>query len=197
MSDSPARAAGAPTCALRRRLLQGGAALALAPLARHAGAADVPADKQAPQVGDLLAFPSWENDGRPLTAGDLELHAEPLLAYPLDAASGTLRERSRLNQILVLRFAEDELAADTRALAADGVLATSGICTHTACGITGWDDAALHLVCPCHQSTFDPRHHGTRVSGPAPRSLPLLPIRREGEHFVVAGDFTSAVGANT
>lgn len=195
MSDTPARGAGAPPCALRRRLLQGAAVVALAPLGRQVGAA-VPAEKQPPQAGDLLAFPSWENDGRLLTPADLALHAEPLLAYPFEAASGTLRERSRLNQILVLRFAPDELGADTRALAADGVLATSGICTHTACGITGWDAAALHLVCPCHQSTFDPRHHGTRVSGPAPRSLPLLPIRLDGEHFVIAGDFTSAVGAN-
>jgi rieske iron-sulfur protein len=196
MSSSSAHDAGAPPCALRRRLLQGGAAFALAPLARRVGAA-VEADRQPPQVGDLLAFPSWENDGRPLAAADLDLHGEPLLVYPFDAASGTLRERSRLNQILVLRFAPEELDEATRALAADGVLATSGICTHTACGITGWDAAALHLVCPCHQSTFDPRHHGTRVSGPAPRALPLLPLRREGEHFVIADGFTSAVGAST
>ncbi|MGE0483988.1 MAG: ubiquinol-cytochrome c reductase iron-sulfur subunit [Gammaproteobacteria bacterium] len=183
-------------CRMRRRLLQAAGALVLLPPGVLAEAAPA-ADRQAPQVGDLLAFPSWENDGRPLVAADVELHAEPLLAYPFDTASGTLRERSRLNQILVLRFAPDELDEETRALAADGVLATSGICTHTACGITGWDAAALHLVCPCHQSTFDPRRRGGRVSGPAPRALPLLPLRREGEHFVIADGFTSAVGAST
>ncbi len=195
MSCPPTRGAGVPPCALRRRLLGAGLATALTTLTRHTHA-DVPPAKQPPQVGDLLAFPSWDNDGRPLTPADVPLHGEPLLAYPLDGASGLLRERSRLNQLLVLRFTPDELDEPGRALAADGVLALSGICTHAACGITGWDAARRQLVCPCHQSTFDPAQRGTRVSGPAPRSLPLLPIRLVEGRFVVAGAFTAAVGAS-
>jgi len=183
-------------CIARRRLLAAGGALLLSRSLTPASAADDAPERLPPQVGDLLAFPSYEEDGRLVLATDLAAGAEPLLVYPHDPASGTTRERSRLNQLLIVRLEPERLDDTTRAAAADGVVAYSALCTHTACGISGWDAARGLLVCPCHQSEFDAARHGARVAGPAPRALPLLPLQRAGEHYAVAGGFSSRVGAS-
>ncbi|MEQ8661481.1 MAG: Rieske 2Fe-2S domain-containing protein [Gammaproteobacteria bacterium] len=188
---------GARPCAVRRALVAGTAFALVAPPWWRARAADLPPERQPPQVGDQLAWPSWEATDRLLAADDLVAGAEPLLVYPRDAASGVARERSRLNQLLVCRLPADALDDTTRALAAGDVVAYSAICTHTACGITGWDGARQHFVCPCHQSEFAAGRAGSRVTGPAPRALPALPIAQDGDHFVIRGDFTSAVGASS
>lgn len=185
------------TSRARREWLAGSLALATCVAAPRGWSAGVAPEKQPAQVGDQLVWPSWEDEDRLLQPDDLGLHDEPLLVYPRDPASGIARERSRLNQILVIRFEQGELDEDTAAVAAGGVVAFSGICTHTACGITGWKADELQLVCPCHTSTFDPRRHGKRVSGPAPRSLPMLPITFDGGAYVVSAAFTSPVGAQT
>ena len=57
-----------------------------------------------PQAGDELVYPFWENDGRLITLDDIPLGGPPVLAYPRDAASQVARDRSRLNQILLVRF---------------------------------------------------------------------------------------------
>ena len=181
----------------RRALLRGAlliaGGIATSPLvsAKPSDARKLPA-----QRGDELSFPSWENEGRPVLVTDIVLHAAPLLVYPRDPATGVIRERSRLNQILVLRFDPSEISADQRPLAVGGVLAFSGLCTHTACAVSEWNSETRHLLCPCHGSEFDPLQHGRRITGPAPRSLPALPLALAGEKLVIAGPFTSKVGAN-
>ena len=39
--------------------------------------------------------------------------------------------------------------------AIDGILAYSKICTHVGCPISLNERKTHHLLCPCHQSTFD------------------------------------------
>ncbi len=182
----------------RRALLRGAAAAVLgAGLAATGGtnAADPDPRKLPARSGDQLAFPSWENDGRLLHADDVVIGAAPLLVYPRDPQSGVIRERSRLNQILVLRFDEAELDPAARATAAAGILAYSALCTHTACGVSEWDGELRHLLCPCHGSAFDPLAGGRRVSGPAPRALPTLPLTINNDEILIAGDFSARVGA--
>ena len=36
-----------------------------------------------------------------------------------------------------------------------GILCYSKICTHVGCPISLWEQQTHHLLCPCHQSTFD------------------------------------------
>lgn len=188
-----------PACPGRRALLKAalaGTAGLLAPdLALAASSPD--ARKLAPQVGDLLAYPSSEHEDRLLLAAELESGARPLLAYPRDPISGVARERSRLNQILVMRCDPTTLDAATARLAVDGIVAYSGICTHAACGVSEWDETTLSLVCPCHSSAYDPRTRATVRNGPATRALPALPIRLADGKLVVAGPFTAPVGART
>lgn len=76
-----------------------------------------------------------------------------------------------------------------------GILAYSKICTHVGCPISLWEQQTHHLLCPCHQSTFDLGNSGVVVFGPAARSLPQLPISVDAEGYLVArSDFTVPVG---
>ena len=62
----------------------------------------------------------------------------------------------------------------------------SKICTHVGCPISLWEQQTHHLLCPCHQSTFDLGDAGVVVFGPAARSLPQLPIALDAEGYIVA-----------
>jgi ubiquinol-cytochrome c reductase iron-sulfur subunit len=77
----------------------------------------------------------------------------------------------------------------------DGILCYSKICTHVGCPISLWEQQTHHLLCPCHQSTFDLGNSGVVVFGPAARSLPQLPITTDAEGYLVArSGFTVPVG---
>ena len=76
-----------------------------------------------------------------------------------------------------------------------GVLCYSKICTHVGCPISLWEQQTHHLLCPCHQSTFDLGDSGLVVFGPAARSLPQLPITTDAEGYLVArSGFTVPTG---
>ncbi len=87
-----------------------------------------------------------------------------------------------------------ELTEETLANAADGIVAYSAVCTHTGCEVTDWDEDARHLVCPCHDSVFDPADNGRVIEGPARRRLAALPLRIEGGELRIAGSFTGRIG---
>lgn len=55
----------------------------------------------------------------------------------------------------------------------EGFSAVSAICTHLGC-ITQWKPEADQIACPCHGSVF--KSDGTKIKGPAPRSLPHFAI---------------------
>jgi cytochrome b6-f complex iron-sulfur subunit len=55
----------------------------------------------------------------------------------------------------------------------EGFYAVSAVCTHLGC-ITQWKPDANLIACPCHGSKF--KSDGTKVEGPAPRSLPHFSI---------------------
>ena len=77
----------------------------------------------------------------------------------------------------------------------NGILCYSKICTHVGCPISLWEQQTHHLLCPCHQSTFDLGDLGLVVFGPAARALPQLPITVDGEGYLVARrDFDVPVG---
>ena len=152
--------------------------------------------KQPVNVGDYLCLPSWEEDGRLLHPEDLIVNHPPLLVYPCDPESKVIKERSRLNQILIARLDENSFDKATAENSADGVVAYSGLCTHTACAVSEWNENSSNLVCPCHGSEFDPSQSGTRITGPAPRALPALPIELVNNSYVVRNSFTSKVGSS-
>ena len=77
----------------------------------------------------------------------------------------------------------------------EGIVAYSKICTHVGCPVALYEQQTHHLLCPCHQSTFDVADEAKVVFGPAKRALPQLPITVDDEGYLVAqGDFTEPVG---
>ena len=77
----------------------------------------------------------------------------------------------------------------------EGIVAYSKICTHVGCPVALYEQQTHHLLCPCHQSTFDITDEAKVVFGPAKRALPQLPITVDDEGYLVArGDFAEPVG---
>jgi quinol---cytochrome c reductase iron-sulfur subunit len=77
----------------------------------------------------------------------------------------------------------------------DNIVAYSRICTHVGCPVGLYEQTTHHLLCPCHQSTFDASTGATVIFGPAPRPLPQLPMTVDAQGYLVAkSDFTQPVG---
>ncbi len=146
-------------------------------------------------MGDVFVFSFGDRQGHLITLQDLSMGGPPVIAYPMDPGTQTVRDGSRLNQVLLVRFAQEELTEPTRAIAAEGIVGYSAVCTHTGCNVSGWKDETKHLVCPCHASTFDPKDRARVVNGPAPRPLAVLPLQLVGGKVTVAGSFSGRVGA--
>jgi ubiquinol-cytochrome c reductase iron-sulfur subunit len=76
-----------------------------------------------------------------------------------------------------------------------GYLAFSKVCTHAGCPVGLYEQRTQQLVCPCHQSLFDVARGAVPVFGPAPRSLPQLPLAVDAEGYLIAQrDFPEPVG---
>jgi len=148
----------------------------------------------APQDNDALAFAYGDRAGQIIAAVDVVLGAKQLLAYPLNPATMRMRDGSRLNQLIVVRLNPAKLSAETLARAADGIVAYSGVCTHTGCDVTDWYGDVLRFKCPCHESEFDPSDGARVVGGPAPWQLAALPLKIVAGALVVAGPFSGRVG---
>jgi rieske iron-sulfur protein len=166
-----------------------GAAVALGPLGALPAAA-------RPAAGDLLVLDDVETDPVAIKAADVQA-GKPVLAFPFDPASKQIRNDSKLNKIVLVRVAEADLDADSKARAAGGVLAFSVVCTHQACEAKTWTAADKALACFCHASKFLVLEGGRVASGPAPRALPMLPLKLQGDQLAVAGPFTSPPGGAT
>ena len=121
--------------------------------------------------------------------------SKPIITFPYEPISGTLRSGSRLNKVLLVRVDESAMDASTRERAAGGVLAFSAICTHQGCDVSEWDPKQQALLCFCHFSKFAPLESARVISGPATRSLPYLPLKLEQDELVVAGSFSAHPGA--
>ena len=77
----------------------------------------------------------------------------------------------------------------------DNIVAYSRICTHVGCPVGLYEQTTHHLLCPCHQSTFQAAEGARVIFGPAPRPLPQLPITIDAQGYLVAkSDFTQPVG---
>ena len=171
------------------------AGLAMVVHGREAGATEgLDSNKMPPQPGDELVFVSGDRRYEAITVADL---AEPdtlLEAWPKDPATDTVRRRSRLNRVLLLRLDPASLDEATAAQAIDGVMAYSAFCTHAGCFIENYQTEGQVIFCHCHNSMFDPRANGKVVGGPAQAPLARLPIRLDGERLLVAGSFQGLVG---
>ncbi|MGK5557115.1 cytochrome bc1 complex Rieske iron-sulfur subunit [Actinomadura kijaniata] len=76
----------------------------------------------------------------------------------------------------------------------NGIVAYSKICTHVGCPAALYEQTTHHILCPCHQSTFDATDAAKVVFGPAARPLPQLPLGVEDGYLIATGDFPEPIG---
>ncbi len=135
----------------------------------------------------------------PLKASDLVVgqlvNAQPVTLW--DHHGTDFQQQKAKASIIVVRMdpASIRIPESRQDWQVDGILAYSKICTHVGCPISLWEQQTHHLLCPCHQSTFDLGNSGVVVFGPAARSLPQLPITTDADGYLIAkSDFTVPVG---
>lgn len=193
---APTSSADAPcpyaSVANRRAVLGGGVCLGVSLAVRSAGAQS-DAIQQRPQEGDLLV--RLDDASRsPLRPEDLLVGAGQTMAWPMNPADNLVRDGSRLNKVLLVRLDPGMLEPRTRERSADGVVAYSAICPHTACDVTNWYSDRQILECPCHNSQYDPKAGARVISGPSPRGLAALPLQVNDQKLVVARPFVGRLG---
>jgi ubiquinol-cytochrome c reductase iron-sulfur subunit len=129
-----------------------------------------------------------EPGGIPLKASDLEVGAVAHVLPELPSGQEeTLNDLTR-DPVLVIRLRPEDLHlnAERTNWTYDGIIAFSKICTHMGCAVGLYEQQSHHLLCPCHQSTFDVTTGATVIFGPAARPLPQLAITVDSEGYLVA-----------
>jgi Rieske Fe-S protein len=76
----------------------------------------------------------------------------------------------------------------------NGIVAYSKVCTHVGCPAALYEQTTHHILCPCHQSTFDATDAAKVIFGPAARSLPQLPLAVEDGYIVATSDYHEPIG---
>jgi ubiquinol-cytochrome c reductase iron-sulfur subunit len=159
-----------------------------------------------PNPGDTLRHTMWKKGtrlatdptGTPIKASDVTLgsvfHVIPEGLAELDHHK--LEEKAKAAVLLVrLDPADLKESEERKNWSYDGIVAYSKICTHVGCPVALYEQQTHHLLCPCHQSTFDVTDACKVVFGPASRALPQLPITVDAEGYLIAqSDFTEPVG---
>jgi ubiquinol-cytochrome c reductase iron-sulfur subunit len=164
-----------------------------------------------PLPGDALSKTVWkpgmklliDPSGAPIRAADVTqgsvIHVMPE-GY-VDAGEGEhadaqaiMTAKANSAVLLVKLNPEDIKSQKQRDWGVDGIVAYSKICTHVGCPVALYERQTHHLLCPCHQSTFDVTNDCEVIFGPAKRPLPQLPIKVENGYLVAADGFAEPVG---
>lgn len=138
--------------------------------------------------------------GTPIKASDVTLgsafHVVPENLSSLSHEEGYLDEKAKAVVLLMRLAPEDVNVSPERSdWNVDGIFAYSKVCTHVGCPIALYEQHTHHLLCPCHQSTFDVTQDCKVIFGPAHRPLPQLKITVDDEGYLVADSgFAEAVG---
>ncbi|GAA2490727.1 Rieske 2Fe-2S domain-containing protein [Streptomyces thermolineatus] len=186
----------------RRKLIRNTmfGALALVPLSGVVLLRDL-----GPLPEDKLRHTPWEkgkllinqNTHEPLRAEDVTV-GSLTFAVPegLEHDDPHYMEELAKAALMLVRL-EPEDIKDKRELdwSHEGIVAFSKICTHVGCPISLYEQQTHHVLCPCHQSTFDLSDGARVIFGPAGHPLPQLRIGVNSEGYLEAlDDFKEPVG---
>ena len=134
---------------------------------------------------------------RPILASDLEVGAVvqvlPAVDHPEERPLSDIAKDPVL--LIRLRPEDFQLTPEKFAMTHEGIIAFSKICSHMGCAVALYEQQTKHLLCPCHQSTFDVTRGAKVIFGPAARPLPQLDITVDAEGYLVSrAPFNEAVG---
>jgi ubiquinol-cytochrome c reductase iron-sulfur subunit len=145
-------------------------------------------------VNDVTLRPIKPSD---LVVGQLVNGAPANLAPLLEESHVDYQNEKAKAAVIIVRIEPDQIRtpAGRENWGIDGILCYSKICTHVGCPISLYEQTTHHVLCPCHQSTFDLADGAKVVFGPAARPLPQLPLAVDAEGYIVAqSGFTEPVG---
>ncbi len=134
---------------------------------------------------------------RPIRPEDLEVGAVAQVLPELEPGHERHLSDIAKDAVLLIRLRPTEFQLDAERLSwtYDGIIAFSKICSHMGCAVALYEQQTKHLLCPCHQSTFDVTRAAKVIFGPAARPLPQLAITVDDEGYLVAQQpFNEAVG---
>ena len=184
----------------RRKLIRDSLLGALAPLGLLA---IVPLRDLGPLPGaslaDTLDGPAAAGD-RPHGPADPgrrrpDRQRDPRAARGLRGAAAPARGAGQGAHVVIRLEPDEILDEQERDWAVDGIVAYSKICTHVGCPVELYEQQTHHLLCPCHQSTFDVTRDCKVIFGPAARPLPQLALGVDDEGYLVPReDFNEPVG---
>ena len=158
-----------------------------------------------PLPGDSLTKTTWaegvhlvtDPGNRRLRPEDLEVgavaHVLPEIEHPEHRSLNDIAK----DALLLIRIRPEEFRLDAERLSwtYEGIIAFSKICSHMGCAVALYEQQTKHLLCPCHQSTFDVPTGAKVIFGPAARPLPQLAIKVDEQGYLVAAaPFNQAVG---
>ena len=185
---------------LRRTLIAASVPLAVAPL--------VVLRDMGPLPGTSLRHTVWRRGMRmvvygpntPLRAADFSIPGQIITVVPEGYAEN--QEVLAKATTIIIKFAPGELVPNTASRpgtimnwTVDNIVAYSKICTHVGCPVALYEQTTHHILCPCHQSTFDAANGANVIFGPAARALPQLPLMVDSDGYLAAAsDFTQPPG---
>ena len=164
-----------------------------------------------PQPGTSLRHTVWSpgrrlllyGSNQPITPADFSAPGSMITIVP----DGFEDDQDALTKatVILIKFRPGELDIPTRTQGGrlvgtmnwtvDNIVAYSKICTHVGCPVALYEQTTHHILCPCHQSTFDAAKGANVIFGPAARPLPQLPLTTDSAGYLVAkSDFHEPVG---
>jgi ubiquinol-cytochrome c reductase iron-sulfur subunit len=159
-----------------------------------------------PLPGDTLTKTGWkagtrlvtDPGERPIKPEDLEVGAvAQVLPEMSPGKDHRMLSEIATDAVLLIRLRPEEFNLDAERLSwtYEGIIAFSKICSHMGCAVALYEQQTKHLLCPCHQSTFDVTRAAKVLFGPAARPLPQLALALDSEGYLVAKQpFTEPVG---
>jgi ubiquinol-cytochrome c reductase iron-sulfur subunit len=134
---------------------------------------------------------------RPIKASELEVGAVVQTLPEVDHPEHRSLNDIAKDPVLLIRLRPEDFNLDAERLSwtYEGIIAFSKICSHMGCAVALYEQSTHHLLCPCHQSTFDVTRAAKVIFGPAARPLPQLAITVDSEGYLIAKQpFTESVG---
>ena len=158
-----------------------------------------------PLPGNELEKTTWKSGtylvtdpgNRRIKSSDLEVGSvAQVLPEIADPEHRKLSDIAKDAVLLIrLRPQEFNLEPDRLAMTHEGIIAFSKICSHMGCAVALYEQQTKHLLCPCHQSTFDVTRAAKVIFGPSARPLPQLDITVDSEGYLFARKpFSEPVG---
>jgi ubiquinol-cytochrome c reductase iron-sulfur subunit len=131
---------------------------------------------------------------RPLTPAEFSTPGESISVIPEGYADND--DALAKAATTLIKFGPGILQAPTvMNWTVDNIVAYSKICPHLGCPAALYEQTTHHILCPCHQSTFDAAHGARVIFGPASRPLPQLPLMLNAQGYLVAqSDYHEPVG---